>query len=302
MKIRILFSVCISIFFLNTVCFADTEAVAAGLGNETQWPKYIFPSAPPKGRVKTITETAFTVDSHVEGVSRNFMYKLILRYSSGGLLLSEEYYDENGNNGNRVDYTYENGLLTLKTQSHPDVNNPDREIFTMLPDGRITETEKIFSRGNYGWKFLNSFDNKGRIVLTSKYDRYWNWMLVYSRMFGYDDRGRLSSTEGFGMKNELLWRDEYSYNGDGWIAESRKYNPDGDLVVRIRNEYNPDGFIARREFFDMDGNSYAVYAYGWNTDDEGNWTEKVTGREIRGSSGVYLVPDSMLIRSIEYYE
>ena len=267
-----------------------------------QWPDSIFPSEEPYGNVKQITETAYTMLKTDSGSRREFRYKLILRYSPDGLLLSEEYYNGDGSEANRIDYSYENGHITLKTQSHPSVQNPDREIFITTDDGRISEAEKIFSKGNYGWKYRNSYDHNGRIILTSKYDRYWKWMLVYSRIFEYDDLGRLSATEGFGMKSELLWRDEYQYDEQNRISASAKYDPDKILVVRIENEYNDRGNFIRRKFFDTNNNEYAVYAYAWDYDQFGNWTVKITGREADGYSSDYIKPDSMVMRNIEYYE
>jgi len=119
-------------------------------------------------------------------------------------------------------------------------------------------------------------------------------------MFDYDGQGRLISTEGFGMDYELLWRDEHEYGEDGLMTESRKYNPDGDLVVKIVNSYNAQRLAVRREFFDNTGRSYAIYTYGWNFDEHGNWTEKIIGREERGSFSEYINPDSMVVRNIEY--
>ena len=295
---RLLFIITFTVFLIPVVVTAET--VPGSQDYEYQWPVSIFPTETPLGDVKTITETAYTMAE--ENAHRVFKYKLILQYSDEGLLESEEYYNEDGSPGNRIDYTYENGLLVLKTQSHPDVKNPDREIYTHTPDGRILDAEKIFSTGNYGWRFQNSYDDTGRIILTSKYDRYWNWMLVYSRMFEYDELGRLSVTEGFGMESELLWRDEHSYDELGRVSESVKYNPDSDIVVRIRNEYNGKDQFTRREFTDKDGYAYAVYSYGWNYDKTGNWISKVIGREVPGNNSVYLVPDSMISREIEYYQ
>ena len=289
-SLRLLTFTILTLFF-TTFVFPD--------GN--QWPDSIFPTEQPNGRVKTITETAYIM-AEGNGRERHVKYKLILRYSIDGLLLSEEYFNIDGSPANRIDYTYENGILTLKTQSHPKIINPDREIFISASDGRILEAEKIFSKGNYGWKYRNSYDNTGRIVLTSKYDRFWKWKLVYSRMFEYNDEGLLSATEGFGMTSELLWRDEHSYDPEGRIVESRKYNPEGEIVVRILNEYNDFKQFTRREFLDHNNSSYAVYSYGWNYDEHGNWINKITGREVQGSSSEYLVPDSMISRDIEYYE
>ena len=266
-----------------------------------QWPESIYPTEPPQGKVRTINEKAYVMVEQDGDFVRELKYSLVLSYSPEGLLESEEYFNTDGSPANRIDYTYKDGLLSLKTQSHPDVINPDREIFTMSPDGRIMEAEKIFSRGNYGWKFRNSYDDKGRIILTSKYDRYWKWMLVYSRIFDYDENGRLSSTEGYGMQSELLWRDEHQYNSEGLVVESCKYNPDNELVVRILNRYNENGNYTRREFFDTNNRSYAVYTYGWKYDGQGNWTVKITGREAEGYSSEYIIPDSMVVRNIEYY-
>ena len=291
------------IFIISTSLIpgiVSAETVPGKQSYEYQWPVSIFPTEQPLGEVKTITETAYTMSD--DNYHREFKYKLILRYSPEGLLLSEEYYNKDDSPGNRIDYSYEDGLLVLKTQSHPDVKNPDREIFTHTPDGRILNAEKIFSTGNYGWRFQNSYDNSGRIILTSKYDRYWNWMLVYSRMFQYDEQGRLSATEGFGMQSELLWRDEHFYDEQGRVSETVKYNPDSELVVRIKNEYNEMGHYTRREFFDKENTAYAVYSYGWDYDQTGNWTAKVIGREFDGNNASYIVPDSMISRYIEYYE
>ncbi|MDC7225492.1 MAG: hypothetical protein PQJ61_01865 [Spirochaetales bacterium] len=265
-----------------------------------QWPVSIFPVEQPYGNVKNIIETAYTMAD--DNGNREFKYELILRYSEDGLLMAEEYYNKDGSPGNSIEYSYEDGLLVLKTQRHPEVINPDREIFTHMPDGRIMMAEKIFSTGNYGWRFQNSYDNNGRIILTSKFDRYWKWKLVYSRMFGYNERGLLSSTEGFGMESELLWRDEYFYDDEDRLVKSVKYNPQDELVVSIFNEYDERGNYTRREFFDATDSSFAVYSYGWDYDDMGNWIAKVIGREVEGSRSAYLVPDSMISRVIEYYE
>lgn len=283
------------------ILFGNTHA-AAQTDNLYQWPVSIYPTETPSGRVKTITETAYTTIDKDGQNNRKLKYTLILRYSEDQLLQSEEYYNIDGTPANRIDYGYENGNLVLKTQSHPNIQNPDREIFTMSADGRILEAEKIFSTGNYGWKYQNSYDNTGRIVLTSKYDRFWKWKLVYSRMFEYDDKGRLTATEGFGMNSELLWRDEHAYDEQGRMIESFKFNPDGGLVARIINDFNNRTQYTRREFFDHNNESYAVYTYGWDYDVQGNWTAKITGREIQGSRAEYIVPDSMVIRNIEYYE
>jgi len=288
------------VIVLNLLIISTISAESTGTEPNYQWPASIFPTDQPLGSVKSITETAYTMAD--DNGHREFKYKLILRYSEEQQLLSEEYYGHDNSPGNRIDYSYENGWLVLKTQSHPEILNPDREIFTLSDDGRILETEKIFSKGNYGWKFRNSYDNNGKIILTSKYDRYWKWKLVYSRMFEYDDNGRMSATEGFGMQSELLWRDEHFYDASGLLLESVKYNPDEELVVRILNEYNDERDLTRREFFDVNGRAYAVYSYGWNYDEKGNWVSKVIGREIKGSSSAYLVPDSMISREIEYYE
>ncbi len=288
-RIKLILIASVLIFFQQTI-YAEQPY---------SWPASVFPTKQPLGKVKTITETAYTMNDSLE---RRLKYTLILRYNREGQLESEEYYNIDGSPANRIDYRYEDGYLVLKTQSHPDIINPDREIYRLSKDGRILEAEKIFSKGNYGWKFRNSYNNLGQIVLTSKYDRYWKWQLVYSRMFEYDERGFLISTEGFGMKSELLWRDEHKYDEEGLCVESAKYNPDGEIVVRIINEYNEKGFYVRREFFDKDEESYAVYTYGWVYDEEGNWIEKIVGRECIGDDIEYLIPDSMISRRIEYYE
>ncbi len=305
MNIKYGFLLILCLFYLCVSDILSAEQLTKVTGNEIsgyQWPESIFPTAPPVGSVKAITETAFSLQENGGSFSRELKYTLILRYGKDGLLQSEEYFNSDGSPANSINYTYENGRLVLKTQNHPSVQNPDREIFIISEDGRIVEAEKIFSKGNYGWKYRNSYDNHGRIVLTSKYDRYWKWQLVYSRLFEYDESGRLIATEGYGMKSELLWRDEHSYDSDGREIESVKYNPDGELVVRIVNEYTNSGQYSRREFFDHNNTSYAVYTYGWNHDEKGNWTAKITGREVQGSCSSYILPDSMISREIEYYK
>ena len=292
----------IKILIISAAVFLPAAAPGfAQSENLFQWPVSVFPTETPSGRVKTINETAYTISGSGEQKVRELKYTLILRYSEDRKLLSEEYYNSDGTPANRIDYGYNDGLLVLKTQSHPDIQNADREIFTMTADGRILEAEKIFSTGNYGWKYRNSYDNTGRIVLTSKYDRFWKWKLVYSRIFEYDEHGRLAATEGFGMTSELLWRDEHFYDDKGRLAETIKYDPEKSIVARILNEFNDRGYYTRREFFDHRGESYAVYTYGWDFDEHGNWTTKIIGREVQGSRAEYIVPDSMVSRSIEYF-
>ncbi|MBI9106811.1 MAG: hypothetical protein JEZ04_08695 [Spirochaetales bacterium] len=274
--------------------------VPARLSYDAQWPDSIFPVEPFQGEVAGVEESAFYLSYDGGELRKELKYSLLLTYDGEGRLESEEYFNEDGSSANSIRYEYENGHIAFKIQNHPDIINPDREIFRISEDGRILEAEKIFSKGNYGWRYKNSFDNEGRIVLTSKYDRFWKWKLVYSRMFDYDEQGRLVSTEGFGMDYKLLWRDEHSYDDEGRLVESVKYNPDGGLVVKIVNSYNSRGFVTKREFFDNTGESYAIYTYGYNFDEKGNWTEKIIGREEAGKASKYLNPDSMVVRSIEY--
>ena len=264
-----------------------------------QWPDSVFPIETLNGRVLTVQEKAYHVEFDGASINRHLKYSLVLKYDGKGRLTDENYFNADGSAANSISYEYDGMDLAVKIQDHPSVINPDRELFRIV-DGRILEAEKIFSKGRYGWKYRNSYDDKGRIVLTSKYDRYWNWKLVYSRIFSYDDQGRLEYTEGFGMNSELLWRDEFEYDADGRVSVSRKFNPDGDLVVRIENSYNAEGLAARREFFDGGGRSYAIYTYAYNYDEKGNWIQKVIGREEPGIRMPFLNPDSMVVRTIEY--
>jgi hypothetical protein len=290
----------ISILLFFATAAAGFSDVPGQLSYDNQWPDSIFPVEPLHGNVVSVEESAFNLSYDSGELTKECSYSLLLTYDAEGRLASEEYFNDDGTSANSIKYEYENGHLAVKIQSHPNVRNPDREIFRMSDNGRVLEAEKIFSKGNYGWRYKNSYDNEGRIVLTSKYDRFWKWKLVYSRMFEYDDDGRLSSTEGFGMEYELLWRDEHEYDNEGFLTESRKYNPDGELVVRIINSYNTQSLVVRREFFDNANRSYAIYSYGYNFDAYGNWTEKLIGREESGSNSVYMNPDSMVVRNIEY--
>lgn len=288
----------ISLFITAAVSlFAE---VPGQLSYDSQWPDSVFPVEPIKGRVISIDESAYKLTYEEGELKKGLTYRLLLGYDEYGRLEIEDYFNTDGSPANSIRYEYENGHLSVKIQSHPNILNPDREYFRISEDGRILEAEKIFSKGNYGWRYKNSYDNLGRIVLTSKYDRFWKWKLVYSRMFDYNEEGRLASTEGFGMDYELLWRDEYKYDGDGRLTESKKINPDGDLVVKIVYSYNLEGLVTRREFFDNTGRSYAVYSYAYNFDEYGNWTEKIIGTEEQGSSSAYINPDSMVVRNIEY--
>ena len=290
-------NVCLTAAVLAMILISVTRAPSQ---EQPLWPESVFPVEKLNGRVESVIEKAWDISSEEGEPGRSLEYILELRYGSGGELLSEIYYNEDGSEGNSIEYTWENGLLVLKTQYHPDIRNPDREHYLMSPDGRILEAEKIFSQGRYGWRFKNSYDSHGRLILTSKYDRFWNWMLVYSRLYDYDDAGRLSTTESYGMDSSLLWRDEYRYDADGRVGESLKYNPAGDIVVRIVDSYGPEGLHVRREFFDGLGEAYAVYSYGYRFDEQRNWTVKIIGHEANGVSGSWLVPESIVEREILY--
>ena len=267
-----------------------------------QWPDNVFPVDPLKGRVRQVTEKAFSIKAGTGRSIKELEYTLILSYDEEGYLISEAYFNSDGSPANTIEYEYTDGNLSLKLQKHPEVRNPDREMFTYSPDGRILEAEKIYSTGNYGWRYKNSYNSNGKIVLTSKYDRYWKWMLVYSRMFEYDNMNRLAATEGFGMDSELLWRDERKYDDLSRVVEEIKYDPDGELVVSVATEYNSRDLAVKKEFTDNRGIVYAVYAYGYTYDEKDNWLVKIIGREEPGTYSNYLIPESTVERKIEYYD
>ncbi|MDC7124549.1 MAG: hypothetical protein PQJ46_03225 [Spirochaetales bacterium] len=287
-----IFTLIINILILSTL-FARPNY-------KDQWPSSIFPdNIPEESNINKITETAFIIEDDKD-LERTEEYKMVLVFDEKGFLTEEEYFNSDGSNANAIEYKYENGQLVNKIQSYPNAKYSDNEFFETTKDGRILSAKKVFSAGHYGWTYKNTYDNHGRLLLTSKYDRYWSNKLVYSRIFKYDEKGRLSGTEGYGMSSELLWRDVFKYDEDNKIIENIKYNPESEIVVRIINEYDSHGNYVRREFFDRNGSSYAVYSYGWEYDNRGNWTSMIIGREQKGSDSEFIIPDSLVIRDIEY--
>ena len=226
------------------------------------------------------------------------MYK----YNNKGYLKTVEYYNANDTQTSTLEYLYKDGQLFQKIEKFPNIKYPYTENFEITNKGLVASVEKHFTNGRYGWRYVNTYNSKGKIIKTDKYDKFWNWKLIFSKTFSYNNTGLLYLDESFGMDSKAIEKNEYFYNKKDQIEKSIKYNSAGEIVAKIKNIYDEHGNYLRREFIDRNGDTFAVFTYSRKYDNFDNWTTSVMGREYKGNDSVYIIPESLIIREIEYFE
>ncbi|MBI9103645.1 MAG: hypothetical protein JEY99_14620 [Spirochaetales bacterium] len=241
---------------------------------------------------------------HEEGWSdAGFEYSRISEFSRGGVVESETFYDENGKEGSKILYFYDDaGRLSLKEFHHPDARIPDSEYYVWDNQGRLFSVARVYTTGKYGWRFEYTYDEFNRLSVVTKIDRYWKDVVVWVKKFSYDEAGRVVSAEGGGLDENIRWYDEFEWDSENRLAVKKKFDVNKELVSITRFGYSNDGRVDLEEYFDVSGDRLREVNFYYRENERGLWIEKQIGEMIPGRVGNYFRPVSRYIRNYTYRE
>ena len=161
-------------------------------------------------------------------------------------------------------------------------------------EGNILEKREYFSDGSLYYKFICSYDTKGKLIdKTYKDDKYSrkikytydknenmiekstydeNGDILGKAEFSYDKNGNMIESSLSGLEGRE--KAKYSYDKNGNKIEKNSYDENGELSGRVKYSYDSKGIIIEISEYGPAGKLF--YRIKYRYDPSGNMTEEYT--------------------------
>jgi hypothetical protein len=166
-------------------------------------------------------------------------------FNENGYLVGGEHYDRKGN----ITYAFEvhfndaNQPIRLVEKGN---RNPRVTLYQYHSSGKLSQIE-VYIKDVLQFKHTKTFNNQNKLVETCAYNKKG---LTSKSIFTYDDDGKMSLSETFNGKGELIRRYDYSCAQEGEVVNLSKE----EKKVCTFDAYENGFLIKIRETIDHKGN------------------------------------------------
>lgn len=234
----------------------------------------LFDYAPIQGKVKSYTETEFSIASKFGNYFRTPSAKITHQFDSKGLKISStEYtprdaivdkitskYDSDGNNTELVCSSAEGEIIwkqvsTFKDGVRIDTSEydskgtlKDKTIFT-YEGGKLVDATIYNGEGVLDWKTTYKYNVDGKIDTVSEYSS--DGKLNEQNIYTYTDSGSINSILNYVTFTEKQSEKVFRYNSNGTLNEITTYNSAKQVIKRILLKYDSNDNLVKVSEYDV---------------------------------------------------
>lgn len=221
-----------------------------------------------EGKVKSLTQTDFSISSKFGNYFRTPSIKITRTYDENGFEIeSAEYstrdvllnkinsaYDAYGNLTEQSGYNANMELLwknvvTYKDNKKVDSSEYDKNntlksktIYT-YDNGNLVDETGYNGDGALIWKIVYKYDESGNYSNITQY--YPDGSLDEEEVYTYTEDGRIASISTYSSISNQTIQEVFRYTADGQVSEITTYDGEKQITKRILLKYNSEGNLAK---------------------------------------------------------